>query len=113
EVEYHSPRVQRNRKFVDAGRYLNEYSLHPSGQAIAITTRGKAFTFYNHEGPVVQYGKRDGVRYRHPTWLPDGKRLVIVSVEPGAETLELYNGQPNKPPQRIDGLDIGRVVSIK
>jgi tricorn protease len=113
EVEYHSPRVQRNRKFVDAGRYLNEYSLHPSGQAIAITTRGKAFTFYNHEGPVVQYGKRDGVRYRHPTWLHDGKRLVIVSDEPGEETLELYNGQPNKPPQRIDGLDIGRVVSIK
>ena len=113
EVSYHSPRVQRNRKFVDAARYLNDYSIHPSGQAVAVTTRGKAYTFYNHEGPVVQYGKRDGVRYRQPTWLHDGRRMLMVSDEPGEETLEIYSGQPNKAPQRLEGLEIGRVVSIK
>lgn len=112
-VSYHSPRVQRNRKFVDAGRYLDTYSIHPSGQALAVTTRGKSYTFYNHEGPVVQYGKRDGVRYRHPTWLHDGQRLVLVTDEPGEETLEIYSGQVNKAPQRLEGLEIGRVVTIK
>jgi tricorn protease len=113
EVSYHSPRVQRNRKFVDAARYLDAYSLHPSGQAVAVTTRGKAYTFYNHEGPVVQYGKRDGVRYRQPTWLHDGRRMVVVTDEPGEETLEIYSGQPNKSPQRLEGLEIGRVVAMK
>ena len=113
EVSYHSPRVQRNRKFVDAGRYIDGYGLHPSGLAVAVTTRGKAYTFYNHEGPVVQYGKRDGVRYRQPTWLHDGRRLLLVSDEPGEEILELYNGQPNKKPQQLAGLDIGRVVTMK
>jgi tricorn protease len=113
EVIYHSPRVQRNRKFVDAGRYIDGYGLHPSGLAVAVTTRGKAYTFYNHEGPVVQYGKRDGVRYRQPTWLHDGRRLLLVSDEPGEEILELYNGQPNKRPQQLVGLDIGRVVTMK
>ncbi len=88
DVSYHSPRMQRNRKFVDAGRYLDGYSLHPSGQAVAVTTRGKSYTFYNHEGPVVQYGKRDGVRYRQPTWLHDGRRMLVVTDEPGEETLE-------------------------
>ncbi|MCC6457680.1 MAG: PDZ domain-containing protein [Caldilineaceae bacterium] len=113
EVSYHSPRVQRNRKFVDAGRYLDGYGLHPTGQAVAVTTRGKSYTFYNHEGPVVQYGKRDGVRYRQPTWLHDGRRMLVVSDEPGEETLEVYNGKPNQSPLRLEGLEIGRVVSIK
>lgn len=113
EVTYHSPRVQRNRKFVDAARYLDGYGLHPTGQAVAITTRGKSYTFYNHEGPVVQYGKRDGVRYRQPVWLHDGKRMLVVSDEPGEETVEIYNGQPNKAPLRLEGLEIGRVVTIK
>lgn len=113
DVSYRSPRVQRNRKFVDAGRYLDGYGVHPSGLAVAVTTRGKAYTFYNHEGPVVQYGKREGVRYRQPTWLHDGRRLLLVSDEPGEEVLEIYHGQPNKMPLRIEGLEIGRVVSIK
>ncbi len=113
EVEYLSPRVQHNRKFADAGRYLDGYSLHPSGQALGITTRGKAYTFYAQEGPVVQYGKRDGVRYRQPVWLHDGRRLLLVTDEPGEETLEIYHGQPNRPPERLEGLDLGRVVSIK
>ncbi|HXF64343.1 MAG TPA: S41 family peptidase [Caldilineaceae bacterium] len=113
EVLYHSPRVQRNRKFVDAGRYMDAYSLHPSGQALAMTTRGKAFGFFNHEGPVVQYGKRHGVRYRQPTWLHDWRRLLLVSDEPGEERLEIYSEQPYIEPERLDGLDIGRVVAIK
>jgi tricorn protease len=113
EVSYHSPRVQRNRKFVDAARYLDGYGLHPTGQAVAVTTRGKSYTFYNHEGPVVQYGKRDGVRYRQPTWLHDGRRMLVVSDEPGEETLEIYNGKPNQAPVRLDGLEIGQVVTIK
>ena len=112
EVGYHSPRVQRNRKFVSAARYMDGYHLHPDGHLVALATRGKAYTFFTHEGPVVQSGKRDGVRYRRPTWLHDG-RLVLVSDEPGEETLEIYTDEPQTPPTRLDGLDIGRVVEMR
>jgi tricorn protease len=112
DVGYHSPRVQRNRKFVQAARYVDGYHLHPNGHVIALTTRGKAYTFFSHEGPVVQVGKRDGVRYRKPVWLRDG-RFVLVSDNPGEETLEVYTGQPQQPPKRLNGLDIGRVVDLR
>ena len=56
-VEFHSPQTQRNRKFVDPAHYLEDWKLHPSGQAVAVTTRGKVFTFANWEGAVIQHGK--------------------------------------------------------
>ncbi|NJN83667.1 MAG: hypothetical protein HC802_16225 [Caldilineaceae bacterium] len=113
EVAYHSPRVQRNRKFVHAGRYVDSATLHPSGKAVALTTRGKVYAFYNHEGPVIQHGRRDGVRYRQPDWLNDGRSLIMVSDEPGEEALEIYSTDPTVEMRRLDGLDIGRVVALK
>src|SRR5690606_33153435 len=89
DVVYHSPRVQRNRRFVAASRYMDGFALHPTGKAIALTTRGKAYTFFNHEGPVLQYGKRNGVRYRCPAWLYDGRRAVFVRAEPDEDALQL------------------------
>ncbi len=112
-IEFHSPRMQRNRKFVDAGRYLDSARLHPTGKAVGLTTRGKAFAFYNHDGPVLQYGKRDGVRYRLPEWLNDGRSMVLISDDPGEEAIEIHHIDPKTPMQRLDGLDIGRAVVLK
>jgi tricorn protease len=41
EVDFRSPRTQRNRKFIDAARYLESYSPHPVEESIAVTSRGK------------------------------------------------------------------------
>ena len=112
-VDYRSPRVQRNRKFVYAGRYLDNARLHPSGQALAITARGKSFAFYNFDGPVLQQGDRNGTRYRLTDWLNDGRRMVMISDAPGEEALEIHSGDPDEPMRRIDGLDIGRAVALK
>ena len=112
-IEFHSPRVQRNRKFVDATRYFDGARIHPTGKAIAVTTRGKAFAFYNHDGPVLQYGKRDGVRYRLPEWMNDGHGMVLISDDPGEEALEIHDIDPNVPMRRLEGLDMGRAVSLK
>ena len=112
EVIYRSPRVQRNRKFVSPGRFLDSASLNPKGSALAITTRGKAFSFYNHEGPVLQHGRRDGVRYRLIDWLNDGKRLVMVSDEPGEEILEIHSREPGVEPVKLE-VAFGRAVDLK
>jgi tricorn protease len=67
-IAYHSPRVQRNRKFVPSTSYLENWTLHPKGQATAIVARGKLFAFSNWEGPVAQLGEADNalVEDGHP-----------------------------------------------
>lgn len=112
-VDYRSPRVQRNRKFVSSRRYLGDAALHPSGQVTTLVTRGKAYTFFNHEGPVLQHGVPNGVRYRQPLWFNDGRRLLLVSDEPGEETLEVHSTEPGVQPLQLVGLDIGRPVTMK
>jgi len=122
-IAYHSPRVQRNRKFVDAASYLESWALHPKGHSTAVVARGKLFAFSNWEGPVTQLGEDDsalaqdgqtvGIRYRLPQWLPDGKRLIAVTDAPGEETFVIF-GQANAEVEArlIPAGDIGRPVDL-
>jgi tricorn protease len=111
-IEFHSPRVQRNRKFVDAGEYLQGYDIHPEGHSVALISRGKPFTMANWEGAVVQHGELGGVRYWGVVWLNDGKRLVAVSDAPGEEVLEIHHVDGSAKPERLENLDIGRPVNL-
>ncbi len=112
DIELPSQRTQRNRKFVSAGRYLDTYALHPKGHATALTTRGKAFSMGNWEGPVVQHGEPDGVRYRMLEWLNDGKRLVAINDSTGRETLVVFNPEDASDPKILSDVEFGRAVSM-
>jgi tricorn protease len=112
-VDWRSPRVQRNRKFVSASSYLEQVRLRPQGDALALTTRGRSYAFYNHEGPVLQLGKRDGVRYRLPDWMNDGLHVVVVDDAAGEEELAIYSMTPEDEPRRLPGLDIGRPTALR
>jgi tricorn protease len=112
EVSLSSSRTQRSRKFVSASFYLDTYALHPQGSATALTTRGKAFAMGNWEGPVLQYGEQDGVRYRHLSWLHDGKRLIAVHDAGGQEGLILFHPEGASEPQTFPDLDLGLVLSV-
>lgn len=117
KVEYHSPRVQRNRKFVAPDKYLEQITLHPAGHSVAMTIRGKAFSMANWDGAVFQYGEPQGGRYRLPEWLNDGKRLVMISDATDEETIEIHSDASfpvtKQVVERLEGLDIGRAVSLK
>jgi tricorn protease len=110
DVTLPSIRTQRNRKFVFAGGYLDSYALHPQGYAAALTTRGKAFTLGNWEGPVLQHGEPDGVRYRLLQWLIDGKRLVAVNDATGQERLAVFKDAGT--PRTFDDIEFGRAVEM-
>lgn len=112
DAELPSIRTQRNRKFVSAANYLDSYTLHPKGYAVALTTRGKAFTMGNWEGPVLQHGELDGVRYRKLNWLNDGKRLVAVNDATGQESLAVFNPEDASEPKTYAEIEFGRVVSL-
>ncbi len=112
DAELPSMRTQRNRKFVSAANYLDSYALDPKGYAVALTTRGKAFSMGNWEGPVLQHGELDGVRYRKLNWLNDGKRLVTVNDATGQESLVVFNPEDASEPKTYAEIEFGRAVSL-
>ncbi len=116
EISYHSPQIQRQRKFVDAGKYLEDYDISPDGSRMIVTTRGKSFAFSNWEGPVMQTGKTHGVRYRLSKWLHDGESIVTISDEDGVESIEVHSlkdASGRKAVKKIKSPDIGIVARMK
>lgn len=113
EVNFHSPQVQRQRKFVDAGRYLEDYSLHPEGHSTIVTCRGKSFYFGNWEGAVTQLSYSESVRYRLTRWLNDKQRFVTISDSGGVEAIEIYSTDINVEPEHLRGIDIGRAINME
>jgi tricorn protease len=116
-VEYRSPRVHRQRRFVDPARHLELATLHPEGHSLAITARGRSFAMGNWEGAVMPVGREGAVRYRLAQWLNDGQRLVAVADVGGEEALEVHSTVPgpgtDSGPVRLGALDIGRVSALK
>ncbi|MCC6144666.1 MAG: PDZ domain-containing protein [Candidatus Hydrogenedentes bacterium] len=112
DIEFHSPSVQRRRRFVDAAKYLQEFTVHPDGHTLALTSRGQLFVLANWEGPIHHLGEREGVRYRLPRWIKGGKRLLCVSDEGGEEALEIHTVDGTEPPVRMAKLDLGRITGI-
>jgi tricorn protease len=113
-IEYNSPQIQRQRKFVDAERYLQDYNISPDGQYMTVTSRGKSFFFSDWEGPVMQIGKQHGVRYRQTQWLYDRESIVTISDESGTESIEVHSVNEGKTKIRKIGIpDIGIIAKLK
>lgn len=113
-IKYYSPQIQRQRKFVDAEKYLEDYNISPDGNSVTVTSRGKSYLFSNWEGPVSQIGKPHGVRYRLTQWLYDNERLATISDDNGNEAIELHkikNG--NSEVKRLSKINIGIAACMK
>jgi tricorn protease len=113
-IDYHSPQIQKQRKFVETDKYLEDYNINPDGNSVIVTSRGKSYKFSNWEGPVLQIGKTHGVRYRQTQWLCDKETIVTVSDDGGSEAIEVHSAKNGKTPiRRIKDLDIGIVSRLR
>ena len=117
-VQFYSPRVQQQRKFVDAGQYLETYGLHPRGDATLVTSRGQSATFGHWEGAVTPLKPNPGDRYRLTQWLHGGTQLVTVRVtgedaNPGAEQLMRLDTTLGAEAKVLSNLDLGRIVDLR
>jgi tricorn protease len=112
-IEYNSPRVQLNRKFVNAGDFLEDYAIHPEGKKVSITSRGKVFSMGNWEGPVMQAGQKSEARYRLGRWLHDGKQLIVVTDEKGEDALQIHHTDQAGKVESLPLMDIGRPIELE
>lgn len=114
EIQYYSPQIQRQRKFIDARKYLEDYDLSPDGDFVTVTSRGKSYLFSNWEGPVSQIGMQHGVRHRLTQWLYDKDKIVTVSDENGTEAIEVHSTKEgNNKVKRLRNVNIGIAARLK
>ncbi|HXW83378.1 MAG TPA: S41 family peptidase [Candidatus Binataceae bacterium] len=113
EIELKSPRTQRNRKFINAARYLESYAPHPTSESLAITSRGKIAMFGVWEGPTRQIGEPASGRRRLARWTHDGKHLISAYDAEGDEVLELRSVDDLSEAKVLRGPEIARVVALK
>ena len=94
---------------------LDGYVLHPQGHSLLLTLRGKLFGLAGlWEGPAVQCGASEGVRYACPEFTHEGRPVAAVCGPTGEWALELFdelypsqvaptdtgNGGGGRPPSR-------------
>ena len=64
-------------------RYLTSVHLHPKGESVVLTARGRVFVAPVGSGRFVRASRKDGVRFRDVVFMPDGERLLGLSDETG------------------------------
>ncbi len=112
EIQFNSSRTQLQRKFVNPGRFLEYFTLHPEGHSLMANVRGKVFEMPNWQGPVKEIGTGKSVRQRLPSYLNCGEGFITISDKGGTEVIEIHSRHSEKV-TRLEKLDIGRVVNMK
>jgi tricorn protease len=65
----------------DPMEYLTSARIHPEGESVVLTTRGRVFVAPASQGRLVRASTREGVRYRDVVFMPDGEQLLALSDE--------------------------------
>ncbi len=63
--------------------YITSVHLHPEGEQLVITARGRVFVVPVNHGRALQLSRKEGVRYRDATFMADGEHVLTLSDESG------------------------------
>ena len=64
-------------------QYLTSLHVHPKGESVVLTARGRVFVAPAKQGRRLRASPKAGVRYRDAVFMPDGKRVLVLSDESG------------------------------
>jgi tricorn protease len=73
----------RERWVKDPPSYMTSLDISPDGSRVIMTARGLVFTAPAREGRLIQVTRKNSVRYRNATFMPDGKSILALSDETG------------------------------
>ena len=113
DIDFRSPMIQKSRKYVSTTQYLEDYSLDKQNNMISYTSRGKAFTMGNWDGPVFQLGDSHGVRYRLPRFFKNDEKVLAFSDKGGEEIPEIHHFDGSKAIKSLKDLKMGRPYGVK
>ena len=105
DIDLPTDRRKRQGKFVNVFEYLTEAVAND--KYLGIVTRGKVFLMRHWEGPAVQLGEKQGVRYKQIQLLPNGD-VVVVDANDDKLTFLSKDGAVKK-----INADLGRIERIK
>jgi len=64
-------------------QYLTSAHIHPKGESVVLTARGRVFVAPAKQGRRLRASPKPGVRYRDAVFMPDGDRVLVLSDESG------------------------------
>jgi tricorn protease len=92
-IEYRSQRTQRQRRYVQAAKYLEGVDLDTKGESCAYSVRGQVHRMRHWDGPAFAQVAH-GNRYRLARFLSDGYRVIAaVDRDNGDECLEIWDSR--------------------
>ncbi len=63
--------------------YLTSAHVHPGGESVVLTSRGRVFVAPAGDGRLVRASYKEGIRYRDAVFMPNGQTLLALSDESG------------------------------
>jgi tricorn protease len=111
-IDAPSAAPQTARRFVDAADLLETYAPSPDGSALALVSRGRAYTMPLWEAAVIEHGAELGGRRRAIVWLHDGKRIAYVDDAAGYERIAIEPVDQSTPPAYVTASDLGRITEL-
>ena len=111
-IETPSAAPQTARRFVDAGDGLETYAPSPDGKALALVSRGHAYTMPLWEAAVSELGTATTGRRRAIVWLHDGTRVAYVDDSAGFERIAVEPVDQSAPPSYATTADVGRITEL-
>ncbi len=73
----------REKWIKDPVKYLTSVHIHPQGESLILTARGRVFVAPAKQGRRLRASQKQGVRYRDAVFMPDGENLLVLSDETG------------------------------
>jgi len=111
-IETPSAAPQTARRFVEAGDLLETFAPSPDGKALALVSRGHAYTMPLWEAAVSELGGGTPTRRRAIVWLHDGTRVAYVDDAAGFERIAVEPVDQSSPPRYVTTADVGRITEL-